>query len=207
MKERASRRCAGKSRRILVMRVGRAVLVAAIVFLPVRVLAQPAAPSVEVNALRAEIESDFAVTERADCSLACRALDSMRRATDRLCALDPGDACADARAKVRRSTERVRSACGDCPASLDIPTGQAEEEGKRKLTPSQPAEPTAVNTATPPEAAPRKGGGCAGCASVGHGEGPEFGLMAPFIAALTIVWGRSRRRRYRRFSGARSDTR
>lgn len=53
------------------------------------------------------------------CRSACRALASMRRATDHLCGLTgEGDTrCSGARERVSRASERVRSGCPSCPAS------------------------------------------------------------------------------------------
>lgn len=54
----------------------------------------------------------------AACSVACRALGSMRRAAASLCGL-AGDAdprCESARVRVTRADERVRASCPACPA-------------------------------------------------------------------------------------------
>ncbi len=50
------------------------------------------------------------------CSIACRALASMRRAADHLCELaGEGDTrCSDARARVGRASDRVRGSCASC---------------------------------------------------------------------------------------------
>lgn len=53
-----------------------------------------------------------------DCAVACRALASMQRATDHLCALvedsDDGRRCEDARKRLLAARNRVRSSCGEC---------------------------------------------------------------------------------------------
>lgn len=53
-----------------------------------------------------------------DCPTACRALESMRRARQRICELgppdDPDGRCAAAGAKVENATRRVVSSCGTC---------------------------------------------------------------------------------------------
>jgi hypothetical protein len=52
-----------------------------------------------------------------DCMTACRALASMQRATENLCAIaDGGDRgrCDDARRRLRAARERVTRACGSC---------------------------------------------------------------------------------------------
>jgi len=53
------------------------------------------------------------------CGVACKALASMKRATEHLCELsgdDPGS-CDDARARLDRATARVRDVCGECSDS------------------------------------------------------------------------------------------
>lgn len=53
-----------------------------------------------------------------DCAQACRALASMQRATNHLCALvegsDDGRRCEDARRRLLAARDRVRSSCGEC---------------------------------------------------------------------------------------------
>jgi len=49
-----------------------------------------------------------------DCAAACRALASMERAADHLCALESGPECSHARERVEAARERVRSTCGGC---------------------------------------------------------------------------------------------
>lgn len=67
-------------------------------------------------------ELDLATGE---CGSACRALASMERATGHICNLasDESDRrrCEDAKAKVARARDRIRSSCGTCPdgTSLD----------------------------------------------------------------------------------------
>jgi len=51
--------------------------------------AVPAAPSSEALVLQGDVERYAAEAEGADCATACRALDSMRRATDRICEIEP----------------------------------------------------------------------------------------------------------------------
>ncbi len=56
------------------------------------------------------------------CAVACRALASMRRSTDRLCDLTSGPGanpmrCDDARARVLRAEGKVKERCRACPAS------------------------------------------------------------------------------------------
>jgi hypothetical protein len=57
------------------------------------------------------------------CSVACRALESMRRSTDQLCGLaGAGDMrCADANARVDRAIARVRASCPSCAQAAPRP--------------------------------------------------------------------------------------
>jgi hypothetical protein len=80
----------------------------------------PSAPAETRQASRAEFARAQAELEAAqgDCEAACRALASMQRATERLCALagEPDDRrrCEDARKRLLAARDRVRSACGEC---------------------------------------------------------------------------------------------
>jgi len=83
---------------------------------------KPAPPSPPTTGA-SKAPSKHAEEERADalsasdaCSVACRALDSMRRSTDQLCGLaGAGDArCVDANARVDRALARVRASCPAC---------------------------------------------------------------------------------------------
>ncbi|HEY1958946.1 MAG TPA: hypothetical protein VGH28_25210 [Polyangiaceae bacterium] len=51
---------------------------------------------------------------QSDCAEACRALASMERAAEHLCALDSGAECTHVRERVEAARERVRSTCGEC---------------------------------------------------------------------------------------------
>ena len=76
---------------------------------------QGAQPSVE----RASLELDRAAAELSaagsDCPRACKALASMNRASERICALEPdespGGRCKRAKERVTEATERVRRSC------------------------------------------------------------------------------------------------
>lgn len=108
-----------------------------------------------------------------DCSSACKALASMRRATDRLCALEPGPRCDSARAKLDEATNKVRRACPQCAVSV-APQPAPEAAPAR--------ESVATASAPPPE---RRGGGCAGCTTspMGTSDLPAW-LGLATLAAL-----------------------
>jgi hypothetical protein len=77
-----------------------------------------AQPTVE----QASLELDRAAAELSasgsDCARACKALGSMNRASDRICALEPdtgtGGRCRRARERVSEAADRVRRSCA-CP--------------------------------------------------------------------------------------------
>lgn len=60
---------------------------------------------------RAEAQVDAAMS---DCAQACRALESMERAAEHLCALDGGSECGRARERLEAARQRVRASCGGC---------------------------------------------------------------------------------------------
>jgi len=50
----------------------------------------------------------------ADCANACKALASLQRAADHLCAVAEPEECSDARVRVDRARRAVESQCGGC---------------------------------------------------------------------------------------------
>lgn len=83
------------------------------------------------------------------CDEACRALTSMRRAAEKLCALEPGPRCDHARARCREAAMQVRDACPDCATATAPPVHE------------QAAAPPEVQHVTTEE----RRGGCASCAT------------------------------------------
>jgi uncharacterized protein (TIGR03382 family) len=159
------------------------VLAAALLLWPSMALAQPALVTTsDAEAAQAEVDRDYAQALASDCATACRALDSMRRATERLCALDPGDRCASAKKKLDDATAHVRSACPSCAAQLD-------EEKKPVATPPPP-EATGSQPAAEMESVQRKGG-CAGCATTSS----PVEAVGPLAFAGLLLLGLRRRRR------------
>ncbi len=84
--------------------------------------AVPETTNVGARAARADLDRAERELEAStgDCAAACRALDSMERATRHLCDLvasSPDDAprCDDAQRKIRTAREHVRATCGVCP--------------------------------------------------------------------------------------------
>jgi hypothetical protein len=83
----------------------------------------PPPPSVASEAPKPTAPAQASAPDRAaeataasPCDVACRALDSMERAADHLCALagSADDRCSGARARVESAEARVRAACPAC---------------------------------------------------------------------------------------------
>jgi MYXO-CTERM domain-containing protein len=183
-------------------------LVVLIALAPRAAAADPtSAPATQaIEALQAEVDRDYAQALAADCAIACRALDSMRRAAERLCALDPGARCASAREKLEAASAHVRTACPGCPESLldELPKtgapGQGAAPTKKAETPTATeapanAPPAPAEAPAAEQVATRKGG-CAGCAT---SPAMPDGVAPAGLAWLgALAWMRRRRRRPQR---------
>jgi hypothetical protein len=168
--------------------VKRLVVFLALAIFPASAYAQ--SPEAGADELSAEIDGDYAQAQSNDCDTACRALDSMRRATDRLCVLDPGDRCARTRQKLADATARVRSACPGCAEPAG---GTFSDESKAAGAPAPPTNAPAEETVQ------KKSGGCAGCTLGGYTSGSAEG--AGWLLALALAMRRLRARaRQRRTS-------
>jgi hypothetical protein len=107
----------------------------------------------------------------------------MRRATDRLCALDPGDRCARARQKLADATARVRTACPSCPEAAGSAFSNEEKAEQA---------PAPATNAAAEETVQKKNGGCAGCA-LGDRDPGGAGYGA-WLVALALAARRLRPR-------------
>lgn len=156
-------------------------------------------PVSEIDELVTALDDTIAALDTSDCAVACRALASMIRSADRICEIDPGPPCAEARAKVEAARQKVLAACPDCTAAA---AGAKEktprrDEDKAPAPGSQPVEENeritgARESAVDAPPAEDKGGGCASCALVGHAPiGGGWWLLAG--AGLFAA----RRRRFR----------
>jgi hypothetical protein len=69
-----------------------------------------------MNAARGDLDRAESQVSAAmsDCATACRALESMERAAEHLCALDGGSECGRARERLEAARQRVRASCGGC---------------------------------------------------------------------------------------------
>ncbi len=148
---------------------------------PAFAFAQAQDPAQEAVVLQGDLERFAAETEGKDCGTACRALESMRRAADRICVIDSGDRCAHAEDLLRQAALRVRASCPECSIA-------------QERRPTQPVAPAMAPPPAPPQpaaestlAVERRQGGCAGCTTTST-EAPAPApllLLAAAIAACT----------------------
>jgi hypothetical protein len=167
--------------------------------------AQPAQETVP-DLLR-QLEEEHAALSTADCRAACRALEALERLVGRICALDPGQPCADARKKLDDASARVRDACGDCGDDLDAKPNEAKtpgpvlegapgaDEEQAESGRGSESEPAGVPAAAPPEA--EKKGGCAACSVGRRSEPTTWAWLLPALAWLARRSAARTRRRGR----------
>jgi MYXO-CTERM domain-containing protein len=133
----------------------------------------------EVTSLQKQLARDYEALSTGDCTVACQALASMQRVVDRICALDPGPPCTEARARLADAENRVRSACPECAVTAVGAETTSRATGEdRAPAPAPPAE------------SPRSGG-CAGCA-VSDEDRTSGAALA--VACALAAWVRRRRR-------------
>ncbi len=141
----------------------------------------------EVAALEKQLAEEHTALQTQDCTTACRALASIRRAADRICALEPGPRCDDARTKAEDARRKVTEACPDCALAATPP-----KDDDRRAS-AKPAPAPEVQTAS--ESAPRRGG-CASCTTAGGRPSGDLGVvLLGAWAASRLVGRRSSRRR------------
>jgi MYXO-CTERM domain-containing protein len=133
----------------------------------------------DLATLQKSLADEQVALSTADCSTACRALGSIRRVTDRICVLDPGEPCTSARTKADESARRVREACPDCAIAALAP-------------PPVPREATVATMDSGPPAESKRGG-CAGCTTASGAS--EHANAAGLAFALTALLLRRRSRR------------
>lgn len=155
------------------------------------VFAQGFPPKEDATTLERNLASETATLSTADCTTACRALASIRRAADKLCELEPGERCAAGRAKADEATRRVREACPEC-AIATAPAKPRPVQEERAMTKAGSADAVATAASAPPSESKR--GGCAGCATTPVGPG-DLTTAALAVCALAFTLRRGRRRR------------
>jgi Zn finger protein HypA/HybF involved in hydrogenase expression len=110
------------------------------------------------------------------CDDACRALQTMLRAAERICAIEPGGArCESARAKTDASRARVLTACPTCTVEEPHVARAAQEPSRPESAKESQAGATAVDAN-----APRRGG-CAGCATSTGADNGWLLVLAAFV--------------------------
>jgi hypothetical protein len=159
----------------------------------------------DLTTLEKSLTEQHDALSTSDCATACRALASIRRAADKICALDPGDRCVSGRAKADDATRRVRDACPECAIATAPSEPRREDRAMTKGGASQKAtkaseDPGAspVSTPTAQSAPPSesKRGGCAGCTTTRGGPGDlAGGALAVLALALVVSRRRSRAQR------------
>lgn len=156
--------------------------------------AQADAGHEDLQTLEKNLKDESEALSTADCATACRALASIRRAADKICALDMYARCSAARAKAEEATRRVREACPDCAiASAPLPAPPREERAMGKG-----GHPDAVEV-NAPASAPRaeaERGGCRSCTTSGSSPG-DLSMTALAVAALAFKLRRRRATRAR----------
>jgi len=154
--------------------------------------AGPTGPKDDLTTLERNLASETAALSTSDCATACRALASIRRAADKICALEPGERCAAGRAKADEATRRVRDACPECAIATAPP--KPAPEGEERAMSKAGAHPT--DSAPTPASAPHsesKRGGCAGCATTPTAPG-DLATVALAVSALAFGLRRHRKR-------------
>jgi hypothetical protein len=129
-----------------------------------------------VDTLQKELQDEYSALSTQDCVIACKALASIRRAADRICALEPGPRCVDARAKADDAQRRVQAACPDCQLAAVPP----KDEERRALEPG-----TAGMNQPAAKSAPGRQGGCASCNTPGESPTGDLGVL--LLAALAVA--------------------
>lgn len=155
-------------------------------------------PPDPVAALEKEIETSAAMLASASCPTACAALGSMRRAADRLCAIDPGPRCDSARARVKDASRKVEASCPECAATHGEEKPAPENLDKQKEKADTDRGPASPPPPAPPPAAESMAlapgrGGCAGCV-IGGEEQPATPRGIAAAVALALVLARARRK-------------
>jgi hypothetical protein len=153
--------------------------------------AQGFPPKDEVTTLERNLASETATLSTSDCTTACRALASIRRAADKICELEPGDRCTAGRAKADEATRRVREACPECAIATAPTTPKPSPEREERAMTKTAADSAPTAASAPPSESKR--GGCAGCATTPVGPG-DLTTAALAICALGFTLRRRRRR-------------
>jgi hypothetical protein len=163
------------------MRWGSVALIATMSFASAPAFADAGAGGEEdVASLLNQLTQEWSALSTQDCVTACKAYASIRRAADRICGLEPGPRCDDARTKADDAQRRVQAACPDCQVAAARP--KEDEFRAVQRAPSADANAGAVES----ESAPRKGG-CASCSTPGERPTGDFGIVLLGAWAISRV--------------------
>jgi len=150
----------------------------------------------DITALETQLKTETTALSTSDCNSACRALQSIRRAADKICAIEPGPRCDAARSKANDATKRVQDACPDCVVALNpSPTPPPDRAGASggNGVPSPPPAPAMESTQSAPD---RGRGGCASCASTDakmNGSETDLGIVLAAAFGVLRICRKSRR--------------
>jgi MYXO-CTERM domain-containing protein len=156
-------------------------------------LAQGTGPKDDLATLEKNLAAEHAALSTSDCTTACRALASIRRAADKICALEPGERCAAGRAKADDATKRVREACPECAIATAPPQPAPEREERAMSKGGHPSADSASPVAANAPPSESKRGGCAGCATTPTSPG-DMTTAALAMSALAFTLRRRRKR-------------
>lgn len=174
------------------MRVLRASTILAVTFWSASAFGADAGPGDDVESLAKQLQQEWSALSTSDCAIACKAYASIRRAADKICGLEPGPRCNDARSKADDAQRRVQAACPDCHIAI----APGKEDERRAVQPAPPPPMDAKGSATAmesSESAPRKGG-CASCTTSGERPIGDLGAAAAFAFVMARILRRRRSR-------------
>ncbi|CAN5913641.1 hypothetical protein BH11MYX4_BH11MYX4_62180 [soil metagenome] len=135
----------------------------------------------EIDDLEKSLAQEQTAPSTSDCSAACRALASIRRAADKICAIEQGPRCAAAHAKSEDATRRVRDACPQCAIASAAPDAPPNKPAVAPVMPApESRQQESARTASAPPAESTRGG-CASC----HASGASLGEST--TGALAIL--------------------
>ena len=156
-------------------RGGAAIIVALFAFASSDAFADAGAGE-DVDTLLKQLQQETSALSTQDCAIACKAYASIRRAADKICGLEPGPRCADARAKADDAQRRVQAACPDC----HLAAGKPKDDERRAVEYAPPtASPGAMGKGgdTSEEKNAPSRGGCRSCNTPGDRPTGDFGIV------------------------------
>lgn len=135
----------------------------------------------DVETLVKQLDQEHTALSTQDCVTACKALASIRRAAEKICGLEAGPRCIDARSKADDAQRRVQAACPDCQIAAAKPKDD-ERRASKKGAPEEA--PTTGSTKNAPPAESSRGG-CASCSTPGDVPTGDVGVLV--VAGLALA--------------------